>query len=444
MYQLSPFTIAFLVVNIGLLFLLPRRLALMPLLVSACYMTLGQGIELGLFHFPVLRLLLAAAFLRVLLRGERLEAGIISLDWLMVVWAAWAVCSSFFYDDVYESLIGHLGLVYNTCGIYFIVRLFCQSIEDLEAIAKMTAILLGPVALFMFIEVMTGYNTFSSLGGVPEFSAIREGKIRAQGPFLHPILAGTVGAVCIPLMIGLWRQHRKTALVGLVACMTMVLACASSGPVLSLLAGIAALFMWKFRHQMRFIRWLGIFIYIGLDLVMKAPAYYLIARIDPVGGSTGYHRARLIQSAFEHLSEWWLAGTNYTRHWMETGVSWSPNHTDITNHYIQLGVTGGLALMILFIAILIKAFFYIGEAVQNAGEHDPDNEFFIWTLGASLFAHASACIAVSYFDQSFIFLYVNLAAIASIRSAYRAAEPDAEKLESLGALESPDQNPSHA
>jgi hypothetical protein len=443
MAELTSSTIAFLIVNIFFLFLLPRRLALLPLLAGACYMTLGQGLVLGRFHFPVIRLLLAVAFLRALLRRERLEGGINSLDWLMVVWATWALFSSFFYSDAYETLVGHLGLVYNTCGIYFIVRLFCQSIEDLEVILKTTAILLGPVALFMFYEMITGYNAFSSFGGVPEISAIREGKIRAQGPFLHPILAGTVGAVCLPLMIGLWRKHQKTALVGLLACMTMVISCASSGPILSVLSGIAALFMWRYRDRMRFIRWLGIFVYIGLDLVMKAPAYYLIARIDPVGGSTGYHRARLIESAFEHLSEWWLAGTNYTRHWMVTGVSWSPDHTDITNHYIQLGVIGGLPLMILFIAVLVKGFFYIGEAVQNARKHNPDAEFFIWALGASLFAHAAACVAVSYFDQSFIFLYVNLAVIASLGSAFKASEPDPEQLSSFGAIQSPERNLSH-
>jgi hypothetical protein len=412
-------------------------------MVGACYTTLGQGIQLGLLHFPVIRLILAAAFLRVIFRRERLDGGLNSLDWLMVVWAGWAVCSSFFYNDVSEALISRLGLVYNTCGIYFTVRLFCQTLDDLEAILKTTAILLGPVAVLMLYEIITGYNAFSSFGGVPEISAIREGKIRAQGPFLHPILAGTVGAVCLPLMVGLWEKHRKTAIVGLVACMTMVLSCASSGPILSVLGALAALLMWKYRDRMRLIRWLAVFAYLGLELVMSAPAYYLIARIDPVGGSTGYHRARLIQSAFEHLSEWWLAGTNYTRHWMVTGVPWSPSHTDITNHYINLGTIGGLALMVLFIAILLKAFFYIGDAVQNTGEQDLDTGFLIWTLGASLFAHAAACLAVSYFDQSFIFLYVNLAAIASVGSACQASEPEPEELTIFGTIQNPDQNVSH-
>lgn len=438
MYELSNFALIFLIVNAGLILLLPRRLVLMPLLVGTCYMTLGQGIALGPFNFPIIRLLLGVAFLRVVFRRERLEHGFNSLDWLMLVWAAWAMFSSLFYSEASEVIVSRLGLVYNTCGIYFMVRFFCQSQEELEVVLQMTAILLVPVALVMFLEVMTGYNAFSSLGGVPEFSAIREGKIRAQGPFAHPILAGTVGAVCLPLMIGLWRRHPKTALTGIAACVTMIFSCASSGPILSLIGGIAALLMWRFRYRMRMIRWLGILMYIGLDIVMQAPAYYLIARVDAVGGSTGYHRAKLIESAFEHLSEWWLAGTNYTRHWMVTGVTWSPDHTDITNHYIRLGTIGGLPLMILFIAILLKGFFYIGDLIQSAREQNSDSEFFIWALGASLFAHAASCIAVSYFDQSFIFLYLVLGGVGSVWSNYKAVESNQETDSRLGVLQSTD------
>ena len=148
---------------------------------------------------------------------------------------------------------------------------------------------------------------------------------------------------------------------------------------------------------------------------MQAPAYYLMARTG-MGGS-GWHRARLIQTSIEHLHEWWLAGTDYTRHWMPTGVSWSPDHTDITNHYIQMGIYGGLPLMVLFIFILAKGFSYVGETLKNEDEQKPGHQFFLWALGASLFANVATMISVSYFDQSFIFLYLVLAAIGSIWSA---------------------------
>ena len=148
---------------------------------------------------------------------------------------------------------------------------------------------------------------------------------------------------------------------------------------------------------------------------MKAPAYYIIQRIDLTGGSTGWHRARLIESAFEHLHEWWMVGTDYTRHWMPTGVYWSPQHTDITNHYIYMGVLGGLPLMLLFIAILAKGFSIVGQTLWYLANQPPKMRFMVWSLGASLFVHAVTLTSVSFFDQSPLFLYLTLAGICSVR-----------------------------
>jgi hypothetical protein len=413
---MNSFATAFVLANMALLLLLPRRWAPLPLLVGACYMTLGPGTQLGPFTFTVVRMLVAAGVARAIIRGERLAGGMNGLDRMMLVWAGWALVSSVFRKDPLDALVFRLGLVYNTCGIYFLVRVFCQSLNDVVGLCRVTAILLVPVAVEMLYEKATVHNLFSALGGISEIPSIREGRIRAQGPFAHSILAGTVGAVSLPLMVGLWQRHRKEALIGIVTCLVIVFASASSGPIMSALVAIGALFMWRFRERMSIVRWLAVLGYIGLDLIMKAPAYYLIRRIDLTGGSTGYHRARLMESAFQHLNEWWLAGTDYTRHWMPTGVSWSPDHVDITNHYIKLGVIGGLPLMLLFIVVLAKGFSYVGRMLQQSADLPWESQLMIWALGASLFAHAATCISVSYFDQSFLFLYLTLAAIGSARS----------------------------
>jgi hypothetical protein len=155
---------------------------------------------------------------------------------------------------------------------------------------------------------------------------------------------------------------------------------------------------------------------ITLAVAMKAPVYYLIARIDLTGGSTGWHRAALIESAIRHIDEWWWAGTDYTRHWMPTGVSWSPEHTDITNEYLNMGVIGGLPLMTLFIATLAVAFIFVGRLQQGSNDVPGETRFMVWGFGAALFAHTVSFISVSYFDQSILFVYMTLAAIGSAYS----------------------------
>lgn len=409
---MSVFALLILMANVVMLFKLPRRWAMLPFLVGVCYIPAASVMQLGPFHFSAVRILIIAGVIRVLKKRERLTGRLNGMDWLLVFWGLWAVFSGLFHKDPSAAVVYRLGLVYDACGIYFLLRAFCQKIEDIEGMCCLLAIILLPVAAEMLYEKITAHNLFSLLGGVSPIPYIRDGKIRANGPFSHAILAGTIGAVCLPMVICLWETQRKKALMGVTACLVMVFSSTSSGPLMSTAASIGALFMWRFRDNMKLVRWMAVFAYIGLDIVMKDPAYFIMARIDLTGSSTGWHRAELIHSAIVHLSEWWLIGTDFTRHWMPTGVTWSAAHTDITNHFLKMGVIGGLPLLLLFAAMLVKGFSYVGQILRWR-DLPSESRFMTWALGASLFSHASTFLAVSYFDQSFVFIYLTLAVIGS-------------------------------
>jgi hypothetical protein len=410
---MTPTAIAFAIVSTLMLLLLPRRWAPFPLLAGACYMTVGQSIEIGPFTFTVLRLLIAAGFVRAVVRGESLSGRWNWLDSLILAFGAWLCISSVFHQNVSATLVTHLGLVYGTWGIYFLLRIFCSSVEDVSVLCRITALVLLPVALAMIYEQTAFRNIFSVLGGVPPTPQIRDGRIRAFGPFAHPILAGTVGGVVLPLMIGVWRLSRPSALVGILSCLTIVGASASSGPVMSAAVGCGAMAAWPLRKYARLFRWTLLGTYLALLVVMDRPPYYVIQRLEVVGGSTGWYRSRLIESAFEHIDEWWIGGTDYTRHWMTRATTISETHTDITNHYLAIGVMGGLPLLLLFVATLVKAFSIVGRGLRTAEIGGSRERFVVWGLGCSVAAHTVTCISVSYFDQSFLFLYLPLAAIAS-------------------------------
>lgn len=411
---MSLFAVLFLFVNIIFLFLLPRHKALIPILVGTCYMTLAQGIELGPFSFPLIRLLFAAGFLRVLLRGEWKEIKLNRLDHTIILWGCWLILSSLLKDNFIEALVYRLGLTYNAILIYFLIRVFCQTFEECISTFKFISLILIPIALEMLMEHLSNRNYFSVFGGVSQTPIIREGNIRAQGPFAHPILAGTVGAVTFPLMLALWKSNKKVSIAGILSSSLIVIFSSSSGPLASYCLGLLGILSFRYRHKLKLLRVLAVVLYAFLDLVMKAPAYFLMARIPLVAGSTGWHRARLIESAFEHLDEWWLCGTDYTRHWMPTGVSWSKNHTDITNHYLQMGVNGGLGLIIIFIFSLYFAFSYIGKLLITFSQDTRFKQFFCWMLGVSVFSITATMISVSFFDQSLVFLYLPLALIGSL------------------------------
>jgi hypothetical protein len=413
---MNPVGYLFVLIAGVLLWTLPRRWAVLPLLMGAAYMTRGQVLDVGSVHFPVMRILVTIGLLRTMARGEKVSGGLNLLDRMLFCWGAWLVGTS--VGHTAPGFVFRVGVVWTELGSYFLFRIFFRSLDDVFHCFKIMCVLLIPVTAAMIVEKLTGRNSFAMLGGVTETAAFRHGKFRAMGPFAHAILAGTVGAGCWPMALSLWREHRKLAITGMLAAGGIVFASGASGPIMMSMVIVMALVMWKIRQYLTTIRWVVVFMIIALNAVMNDPVYYLLARIDITGGSTGWHRAELIHAAVTHLNEWWLTGTDYTRHWMPTGIHANAIHTDITNHYLQMGVWGGLPLMFLFIGVLWVAFKHVSRALKFSANAPLGQRLLIWTLGAILFGHAANFFSISYFDQSVVFLYLVLAAIGCL-SAFK-------------------------
>ncbi|MBI3853206.1 MAG: hypothetical protein HY298_23395 [Verrucomicrobia bacterium] len=297
-------------------------------------------------------------------------------------------------------------------GAYLYARIFLTDRDDFLRFSKSVAIVTVPLAIFLAAEQASGRNFYGVVGGFgPE---VRLGRVRAQGPFAHAILAGTIGGVCLPLVIPLLRLYRRLAITGCIACMVIVFSTASSGPIMTLFAALTAAALWRWRTRMRQIKTGVVLGIVGLALVMKAPIWYLIARIDFTGGSTGYHRAELITQAVDHLGDWWLVGTDYTRDWMPYGIAWSQNAVDITNYFLQMGVIGGLPLMLAFIAVLFKAFQLLGRRMSAMRRERDPAEFVLWCAGAALFAHCVTFFSITYFDQTYVFLFFVIGAVPGL------------------------------
>jgi hypothetical protein len=229
------------------------------------------------------------------------------------------------------------------------------------------------------------------------------------------------------------------ALAGIVAACGIVVASQSSGPIMTVLTILGGMALWKVRTHLKVIRWAAVLLIIALDLVMNDPVYFLMAKIDITGGSTGWHRAELIKAAIEHLNEWWLVGTDYTRDWMPTGIYANADQTDITNHYLAMGVTGGLPLLLLFVWVMIAAFSAVGRTLRRWAEAPVEQQFVLWTLGAIMFGHATTFMSISYFGQAITFLYLQLACIGSLQAFQPVvAAAEAEKTAGVSEVYEPD------
>ena len=399
-----------------LLLIVPKRYAMVPIILLICDMNLGTNIVVAGLNFTMLRLLLVFGWARLVIRQEVHGLKLNEIDKAVILFIVSSIITYTLLWQSYDAFKNKLGLAYNVLGFFFFFRYLIRDLKDVIRTIKICATLLVPLACCMLLEKFSGHNVFAYFGGVSAISPVRDGVVRCQGPFAHPILAGSFGATLIPLFLGLWMQRKRPlrilAVIGLVGATIVIFCAASSGPVMAGLAGVLGFILWPLRRRMRMLRWAIIIGLIIVQLNMKPPVWFLMAKIDIFNGNTGWHRAHLIDIAYRNLSDWWLVGTRSNANW---DVNYDHNY-DITNQYIDYGIEGGLITLSLFIWIIVSCFRGVGKAVRALRDEPRVQQMLAWSLGAALFAHAVNYLSISYFDQNIISWYMLVAMISAISS----------------------------
>lgn len=443
--SITPIGLFFIGTMAVLALFLPKKYLLVPVLITACYMTSEQAIVIFGYHFYMLRIIIAVSWIVIIIKGYIFIPKINLIDKFIIAWVVSSVLLHILLVGTSEAFINRMGFAYNTIGIYGLFRVSIRSYEDINHVISILAAILLPLALSMLIEKGTQKNIFAVFGGVPITTWVREGHIRCQGPFRHPILAGTFGATLVPVFAALifaYRENKNVALVGLFSSLVITITSASSGPVMTVLFGVFGMMMWLLRSWMREIRWALVILIASAHYVMNAPVWYSISRISDILGGTGWHRANLIDQAFIHFQEWWLFGTTYTAHWMAYALSSDPDMADITNQYILEGVNGGLVTMLLFIGMIVACFKKLGDAQQVEVDHPLGKRLSIWCFGSALFAHVVTFISVSYFDQTIVSWFLLIAIISTISDLHNRNENEVPFGNNVEEFFSPSPSPS--
>jgi len=404
-YEPTIFVAIFLVI---LTFSVPRKYFLVPYVIAACFVPTDQRIIIMGLDFTILRILVVAGVLRIILYGEQRYIRWNKLDMTILLWV---FCGAFIYVIQWMStkaIINRLGVIFDVVGLYWLFRQNIRSWNDVKFVFTLLAISVVILMPLVVLEWSTGRNPFVVLGKV--MTDVRAERYRCQGPFPHSIMLGLFCAMLVPLFVGLGITQKKRIFywIAATAAVFIVMASASSTPILVLAIVLLGLLCFKWRRLTSKAGLCLLALLTALHVVMRAPVWHLLARVNVIGASTGWHRYNLIDKAIEHFGEWVFIGCRSTEHW-GFGLG------DITNQYILEGVRGGFITLLIFLVMIYRVLKTLLHL--SLQEDDSKEQFLIWCLFTMIIGHCVAFLGVSYFGQITMLWYMMLA-IAGLLAEY--------------------------
>lgn len=413
----------------------------MGVVLGVLYLTQAQGVNFFGANMFALRFLEIAVFLRVLARREFAFSQMNRIDRALVRLYVFTLAVY-----ILRSEGGSPTTIARTLDVflcYFGFRGLIRDLEDLRWFLGTFVIALIPYVGFLGFEFFAHKNVFALLGAAPDTDWLRDERVRCLGSFRHPSLLGSVGAAFLPLYVALlWDPAwRKKAVIGSLLCTTIVLFSNSGGPLSAWAFGLLSWCFWKMRTRMRIVRWGLVAFFALLALVMKAPVYYIIARVSSVTGGTGWHRSYLIEMAIKHLNEWAIMGMPEAETGKWFAYTLDSGAADVTNQFILFGIQAGIGAIALFVVLLFRSFQLLGQAIavlrsQNQSHY---SAHLVWGLGVVLAVHIVNWMGITYFDQFGALWMLQLASISSLSGLALSAVQAASVPEPDGPILNPDQ-----
>jgi hypothetical protein len=405
---MTPIALVAMVIAIGLILALPRKWIIVPLLLFAFLVPLGEQFTIGGIHWYAHRIVILFGCLRFLVKGsagqERFAGGFTNID---KVFLLWAFCRAIAFVLLYReagAVINQVGFLWDALGGYFLMRFLIRSADDIRRVAMVFVVIAVIMAGCMLYEHYKMQNVFALLMGGRVVPDTRDGNVRCRGVFAMVIIASTFGGTLVPFFLWLWigAKARVAATIGLISSVVITITASSSTGISAAAVGVGALCLWPLRKHTRWMRWGLVAAIVGLAMVMKAPVWFILSRVDFVGGSTGWDRANLIDQCIRHFSSWWLVGT-------ADNDTWGFFTWDLCNQFVAEAVQGGLATLILFLVLITRSFRRIGVAMKKV--HGRAQELLLWTVGCILCAHLAGFFGISYFDQMKYWWFATLAMV---------------------------------
>lgn len=386
------------------------------------YLAVSVGtIDIVVGRFVVMVLLLRCIF------SDELRSRFVwcQLDTFVAISMVVSVVTHFFTVDKPVMLIieSRGGYLMDTWCAYLAARLMVSDRKKLISLIKCIGVILVPLAVLGVVESVTGWQPFAPLWrfspwfreGGRFLADKRFGFTRAVGPFSHTILFGGGFAMFLPLIYYLRHERkgwRSFAYILSGVALLGALSSFSSGPWVMAFVVIFCLALEGHKRWVKRLFLFSVFSCVFIGIASNRPFYHVIAGMaNPLGGA-GWHRAKLIDLAVEHIDEWWMVGYgDEDPGWGESlGMTW----TDVTNEYVLSGVRYGILGIIATCAVLAEAFKSLASTYKKMTH--PAMRSLCWAFGSLLFGVAVTWMSVSFFGQIMTLFYCCLGMIGSLSS----------------------------
>src|SRR5664280_891893 len=133
---LTPIGLSFLAIMAIFILLLPRRFAPLPIIITACFMTLGQTLVIGSLNFTPFRIIFFFGFMRLILRKEITLSNINLFDKVILLFVVVGFVTGTLLQPTMNNFINRGGYAYNVLLGFFLFRYLISDIDDIILIFK--------------------------------------------------------------------------------------------------------------------------------------------------------------------------------------------------------------------------------------------------------------------------------------------------------------------
>ena len=405
---MKPATISLLCFLVIISISVPKKWALLSLIITTTLVPYDQRIIVVGLDFTVLRIIVLISLVRLFFSSDTKTLVWNDFDRLIVLWSLTGSLVYIIQWREIGSVIYKSGVMFDCLGMYLIFRHNIKSWQDIERVIKLFAIMSFFSAIIIGLEAFL-HKSMYSIFGERTGTAFHRGRYRCSGAFPHSLMMGAYWANLLPFFYSMVKANisKRFYLIAFFATLICVILSGSSTPIMSVATIILFWFLYSHRFLGKKILYYSIGIVFVLQLIMNAPVWHLMSRVGVFGGSTGWHRFKIFDEFMKHIPNWIILGCKNPRSW-----SSYPQMGDITNQFMLEGIRGGLITLILFILIMYKTVSIpcrMSIKLKNSNNH-----WLCWGVCVAMLGHIVTFWGVSYFGQIIMLLYLMMAIVSFI------------------------------